>query len=85
MYIMDKPILGTVDPQTKKILLTVENNEKKETMTNHLLRVITRWDEIPRSAWTDGHASYPPAIKKLHGRVPHGKVNQLVDGSSKTN
>lgn len=28
-----------------------------------------------RLVWTDGHASYPPAIKKLPEHVPHGTVN----------
>ena len=74
-FILDEAIIGTVDPQTNQIFLTCSNNTKKETILNHLLRLMTRWNKIPRALWTDGHASYPPALDLISHHIPHGTVN----------
>lgn len=74
VYLLKKPVIGTIDPQTNQIFLTPEDNTKKETMYRHMRRVVTRWKKKPRGWWTDEHASYPPALSLLPEYVPHGTV-----------
>ena len=64
MYVLDMPVIGIVDPQTKQVFLTLGKDQKKETMANHFLRVVTRWRKTPQAWCTDGHASCPASHEK---------------------
>lgn len=73
-YILNKPIIGTVDPQTGTLLLTPAWYANEESMAKHLRTVLTHWRMKPRGWWTDEWKAYPAAFKDLPVSIPHGTV-----------
>lgn len=73
-YIRDKPIVGTVDPQTNKIFLTPGWHANTKSLFSHLSRVVSRWKKKPRGWWTDEWQAYPNAFNMLDENLPHGKI-----------
>lgn len=74
MYLKDKPIIGTVDPQTNKVFLTPSWNANIKSMYSHLRRVVTGWSKKPRGWWTDEWQAYPKAFDMLDDELPHGTI-----------
>lgn len=74
MYLRDRPIIGTVDPQTNTILFTPAWRADKESVNRHQRTVLGHWHKVPRAWWTDEHKSYPPSFDDLPQEIPHGTV-----------
>lgn len=74
MYIKNKPIIGTIDPQTNKIFLTPTWHADTKNLYSHLKRVITKWDKKPRGWWTDEWKAYPEAFLMLDEDLPHKTI-----------
>ena len=72
MYLRGKPILGTVDPQTKAIFLTPSWHADTKSLYSHMRRAITKWNKKPRGWWTDEWLAYRGAFDMLD--VPHGTI-----------
>ena len=53
MYLRDKPIIGTIDPQTNNVFLTPSWYADAKHIFSHIRRVITKWKKTPRGWWTD--------------------------------
>lgn len=74
MYLRNRPIIGTVDPQTGTILLTPSWYADKKTVNRHQRTVLSHWKKVPRGWWTDEHKAYPPSFENLPQQIPHGTV-----------
>ncbi len=74
MYLMKRPIIGTIDPQSSKIFLTPSWHADKISLCSHMKRVLTRWKKKPRGWWTDEWKAYFPVFEELnltHRTVKH--------------
>lgn len=74
MFILNRPVIGTVDPHTNTLLLTPAWRVNEESTTKHLRTVLNHWHTNPRGWWTDEWSSYPPAFDNLQANIPHGTV-----------
>lgn len=74
MFLCDKPIIGTVDPQTNKIFITPSWHADAKNLYSHLQRVVSKWKKKPRGWWTDEWQAYPKAFNMLDEDLPHGKI-----------
>jgi len=72
MYLADKPVIGTVDPQTSKISLTPSWHADNKALFSHMQRVLTKWEKEPRGWWTDEWQAYKKAFDILE--IPHGTI-----------
>ena len=72
MYLRNKPIVGTIDPQTGTIFLTPEWHANQEKLFSHTRKVIHQWKMQPRGWWTDEWKAYFPVFKKLE--IPHHTI-----------
>ena len=74
MFILNRPVIGTVDPQTSTLLFTPAWRVNEESTSKHLRTVLNHWHTSPRGWWTDEWSSYTPAFNNLPVKVPHGTV-----------
>jgi hypothetical protein len=73
MYLKDKPVIGTVDPQTNTIFLTPSWRADTKSLFSHLRRIVAKWKKKPRGWWTDEWQAYEKAFDMLND-VPHGTI-----------
>lgn len=71
-YLRDMPVIGTVDPWSKRIFLSVKWNANAKSLYSHMRRVITKWKKKPRGWWTDEWKAYHKALKSL--AIPHNTI-----------
>lgn len=74
MYLRNRPIIGTVDPQTNTIFLTTSWRADYKNILSHMSRVVTKWKKKPRGWWTDEWKAYPKAFVLLDEKLPHSTV-----------
>lgn len=74
MYIVDKLVIGTVDPQTNKIFLTPSWHADTKALFSHIRRTVSKWKKKPRGWWTDEWQAYPNAFDMLDNGLPHNTI-----------
>lgn len=72
MYVREKPIIGTVDPQTQTVFLTPSWHADAQALYSHMSRVLSKWKKKPRGWWTDEWRAYFPVLERL--QIPHSTV-----------
>lgn len=72
MFILNRPVIGTLDPQTSTLLLTPSWYRDKKSCEKHIKSVVSHWGVKPRGWWTDEAKGYK-AFEELG--LPHKAVN----------